>query len=208
MAPSLATSLRWIAITISFCAVFATAVISPLIGTAADEGDDAKDIEIAKSLAAMLSAGLTVISRNQVLIDSPDIEDKGLDGKTVLEQARKVYMDATGSDPSKIDPSSRHARLLEVEMNAIVDVMNAHQRELNQRGVGFKGVVVWTARGPGGRWTRCVRCSRVTPRSWLVWRPTRITSIHFEPLSAASVSLRGMPCTPTVPAVPMPALRF
>jgi hypothetical protein len=141
MAPSLATSLRWIAITISFCAVFATAVISPLIGTAADEGDDAKDIEIAKSLAALLSAGLTVISRNQVLIDSPDIEDKGLDGKTVLEQARKVYMDATGSDPSKIDPSSRHARLLEVEMNAIVDVMNAHQRELNQRGVGFKGFI-------------------------------------------------------------------
>jgi hypothetical protein len=61
------------------------------MGTTADEGEDAKDVEIAKSLDAMLSAGLTVISRNQALIDSPDIEDKGLDGKTVLKQARKVY---------------------------------------------------------------------------------------------------------------------
>jgi hypothetical protein len=141
---SLATSFRWISMTISVCAVLASAAIFPIMGTTADEGEDAKDVEIAQSLAAMLSAGLTVISRNQALIDSPDIEDKGLDGKTVLKQARKVYQDATGSERSKIDPSSRHARLLEVEMNAIVEVMNAHQRELNQRGVGFKGFITAT----------------------------------------------------------------
>jgi hypothetical protein len=111
------------------------------LSTAADEAQGGKDIEIAKSLAAMLSAGLTVISRNQALINSPDIADKGLDGKTVLEQARKVYQDATGSEASQLDPNSRQARLLGVEMNAIVEVMNVHQRELNQRGVGFKGFI-------------------------------------------------------------------
>ena len=132
MAPSLATSLRWIAITISFCAVFATAVISPLIGTAADEGDDAKDIEIAKSLAAMLSAGLTVISRNQVLIDSPDIEDKGLDGKTVLEQARKVYMDATGSDPSRSPLNSRRWMLWLYGVQALITLRSSRMSRRNE----------------------------------------------------------------------------
>jgi hypothetical protein len=141
MSLDLALSFRWVSIAVFVCAVCAAALGLPTTSTTADNDQDAKDTEIAKSLAAMLSAGLTVISRNQVLIDSPDIEDKGLDGRTVLEQARKVYQDATGSDPSEIDPSSRHARLLEVEMNAIVDVMNAHQRELNQRGVGFKGFI-------------------------------------------------------------------
>jgi hypothetical protein len=128
-------------ITILVWAIFAIAVSLSVTGTAADEDEDAKDTEIAKSLAAMLSAGLTVISRNQDLIDSPDLEDKGLDGQTVLAQTREVYQETTGSDPSKIDPSSRPAHLLGVEMNTIVEVMNAHQRELNQRGVGFKGFI-------------------------------------------------------------------
>jgi Protein of unknown function (DUF3365) len=136
-----AKTFTFAAIAIFVCAIFAIAVIFSVTGSAAEKNEDAKDTEIAQSLAAMLSAGLTVISRNQDLINSPDIEDKGLDGKTVLVQAREVYQETTGSDSSKIEPSSRHARLLEVEMNAIVEVMNAHQRELNQRGVGFKGFI-------------------------------------------------------------------
>jgi hypothetical protein len=136
-----AKTFTFAAIAIFVCVMFVIALSLSVTGTAADKDEDAGDTEIAKSLAAMLSAGLTVISRNQDLINSPDIEDKGLDGKTVLVQAREVYQEATGSDPSKIEPGSRHARLLGVEMNAIVEVMNAHQRELNQRGVGFKGFI-------------------------------------------------------------------
>lgn len=159
MVSSCAISFRSVSLAICACAALGAVVNFSAVGTAADETQDGKDIEIAKSLAAMLSAGLTVISRNQDLINSPDIADKGLDGKTVLEQARKVYQDATGSETSQLEPNSRQARLLGVEMNAIVEVMDAHQRELNQRGVGFKGFIPATfgrlitesfGRGAGG----------------------------------------------------------
>ena len=60
----------------------------------------------------MLSAGLIVISNNQELIDNPEIGDKGLDGKSVLEQAQKIFRETTGTDPLKIDPGSRHGRLM------------------------------------------------------------------------------------------------
>jgi hypothetical protein len=108
------------------------------VGMAADYDEETA---IAKSLAAMLSAGLTVISINQDLIDNPDIGDKGLDGKTVLARAQQLYQESTGSNPLTVDPNSRRGRLLRAEMNAIVEVMDAHQKSLNQRGIGFKGFI-------------------------------------------------------------------
>src|SRR5262245_56282261 len=126
-------------ITVFVGALFAMALSVTVI--AADSPEHAEDTVIAKSLAAMLSAGLIVISRNQDLIDNPDIEDKGLDGKSVLAQAQQLVQETTGTNPLSIDASLRHGRLLRVEMNAIAEVMNAHQRELNQRGIGFKGFI-------------------------------------------------------------------
>ena len=69
-----------------------------VVGSAADNDEETT---IAKSLAAMVNAGLAVISRNQDHIDNPNIADKGLDGKTVLSQAQQLYQEATGSDPQK-----------------------------------------------------------------------------------------------------------
>jgi Protein of unknown function (DUF3365) len=117
---------------------FSGMAVSNSVGGSAADGDEAT---IAKSLAAMVTAGLDVISKNQDHIDNPNIADKGLDGKTVLAQAQQLYQDATGSDPLKIDPNSRHGRLLGVEMNAIIEVMNAHQKSLNRSGIGFKGFI-------------------------------------------------------------------
>jgi hypothetical protein len=108
------------------------------VGKTADHDEETM---IATSLATMLSAALTVISNNQDRINDPAIEDKGLDGKTVLAQAQQLYQEKTGSDPSRIDPASRYGRLLRAQMSAIVEVMNAHQTELNQRGIGFKGFI-------------------------------------------------------------------
>lgn len=107
-------------------------------GRAADDGEDTK---IATSLANMLTAALTVISNNQDRINDPEIGDKGLDGDTVLKQAQQLYAEKAGADVSQIDPASRHGRLIRAEMNAIVEVMNAHQTELNARGIAFKGFI-------------------------------------------------------------------
>jgi hypothetical protein len=89
----------------------------------------------------MLRSGRTVVSRNQAKINNPDMGDKGLDGKTVLAEAVKIYEEATKIDPLKVDPSSRHGRLLRAQMDAIVEVMDTNQKTINQKGVGFKGFI-------------------------------------------------------------------
>lgn len=99
------------------------------------------DAAIAKSLATMLRAGRTVISRNQDKINDPKIGDKGLDGKTVLAEAVKIYKETDGVDPAAIDPKSRHGKLLRMEMDAIVEVLDGHQQTINRQGVGFKGFI-------------------------------------------------------------------
>jgi len=118
------------------CAAISVANLS-VIQAAGDDEDNA----IANSLAAMLRAGRTVISRNQDRINNPDIGDKGLDGKTVLEQALKIYQENTKSDPLQIDPSSRHGRLLRAQIDAIAEVTDSNQKTINQPGVGFKAFI-------------------------------------------------------------------
>jgi hypothetical protein len=110
-------------------------------GATANSDEEAK---IAKSLAAMVSASLAVIARNQDRIDNPDIADKGLDGKTALAQALQLYQEETGTDPLKIDKSTRLGRLLAAESNAIVEVMDAHQKTIKRSGIGFKGFIPFT----------------------------------------------------------------
>jgi hypothetical protein len=106
-----------------------------------EAASDDEDKLIADSLAAMLQAGRTVISRSQERINNPEIGDKGLNGKTVLDQTIKIYQDATKSDPLKIEASSRHGRLLRAQLDAIVEVMDANQKTINQPGVGFKAFI-------------------------------------------------------------------
>jgi Protein of unknown function (DUF3365) len=118
------------------CVAISVANLS-VIRAASDDEDKA----VANSLADMLRAGRTVISRNQDRINNPDLGDKGLDGKTVLEQALKIYHENTKSDPLQIDPSSRHGRLLRAQMDAIAEVMDSNQKTINQPGVGFKAFI-------------------------------------------------------------------
>jgi Protein of unknown function (DUF3365) len=99
------------------------------------------DAPIAKSLATMLRAARTIISRNQDKINDPNLGEKGLDGKTALAEAMKVYRETSSIDPTSIDANSRHGRLLRMEMDAIVEVLDLHQRTINRQGVGFKGFI-------------------------------------------------------------------
>jgi uncharacterized protein DUF3365 len=100
-----------------------------------------EETEIAKNLAAMLRAGRTVISQNQDRINDPNIGDKGLDGKTILRQATKLYQENTGVDPLSIDSKSRLGKLIRAQMDSIVEVIDAHQQTINRPGVGFKGFI-------------------------------------------------------------------
>jgi len=96
---------------------------------------------IAQSLAEMLRDGRTVVSNNQDLINNPDLGDKHLTGQVVLDQSVKRYQEATGIDPTKIDPNSRQGRLLRAMMAAIVASTDENQTTINEKGIGFKGFI-------------------------------------------------------------------
>ena len=101
----------------------------------------ADDANIAKNLADMLRAARQVISSNQAHINDPNLGDKGLSGQVVLQQAIELYKKATGTDPASIDPASRLGRLLHAQMDAIVEVTDANQANINAKGVGFKAFI-------------------------------------------------------------------
>ncbi len=101
----------------------------------------ASDAAIAQSLAELLRDARTVISNNEPLINNPDVGDKHLTGEVVLDDAVAIDRKTTGVDPNSIDPASRQGRLLRALMNAIVAVMNDNQMTINEKGIGFKGLI-------------------------------------------------------------------
>jgi hypothetical protein len=117
--------------------IFAGTITASLISA----GPADEDLLIGKSLADMLLAGETVISNEQDRIDDPKLGDKGLDGAVVLQQTREIYRTTTGVDPAAVDPASRQGRLLRVQMDAIVEVMDANHATINATGTGFKGFI-------------------------------------------------------------------
>jgi hypothetical protein len=130
------TALLWAAVIgILAATTIALAANSP----AGTPGDD--DARIAKSLATMLSAGRTVVSRHQASINDANLANKGFDSKSVLAEAIKIYQDAAGVDPMSIDPNSRHGKLIRMQMDSIAEVIAAHQETINRKGVGFKGFI-------------------------------------------------------------------
>src|ERR1051325_6569578 len=108
------------------CAALLTILLLCGEATAVFAAPDAAgdDPAIAQSLAEMLRDARTVVSNNQNLINNPDIGDKGLTGKKVLDEAVQLYKSQTGMDPTKIDPQSRQGRLLQAMMDSIVEVVD------------------------------------------------------------------------------------
>jgi len=102
---------------------------------------DKDDLAIALDLATMLRAARTVISDNQDLINNPDVGDKGLSGKAVLDKAAAAFQKTAGVDPRTLDRNSQRGRLLGALMDSIVGVMDENQKSINRKGIGFKGFV-------------------------------------------------------------------
>src|SRR3954447_20980445 len=111
------------------------------ISASADPQAAGDDPVIAESLAEMLRDARTVVSNNQDLINNPEIGDKGLTGKSVLDNAMRLYKAQMGVDPATTDPQSRRGRLLRAMMESIVEVVDANQETINAKGIGFKGFI-------------------------------------------------------------------
>jgi hypothetical protein len=122
-------------------AIVGLALLGAIPASVIYAASDSEDLAIAKSLADMLFAGEAVISKEQDRINDPKLGDKGLSGATLIEHTREIYRTTTGVDPATVDPASRHGRLLRVQMDAIVEVMDANQPTINATGTGFKGFI-------------------------------------------------------------------
>lgn len=113
------------------------------VGFAVPQPVAAEDAEFAigTKLADMLRASRSVVSANQALINNPDIGDKSFTGEKFLSEAESIYLERVGSPLLAEDLSARDRRLLEAQRQAIRKVVDDHQEEINQLGVGFKGFV-------------------------------------------------------------------
>jgi hypothetical protein len=131
------TALLW-ATAVGLIAATAIAIAAnpPVSQTSTEE-----EVQIAKSLAVMLRAGRTVVSHYQDKINDPNIGPKGFDSKTVLAEAAKIYQESAGIDPMSIDRKTRHGKLVQAQMDAMAEVVDAHQETLNRKGVAFKGFI-------------------------------------------------------------------
>jgi hypothetical protein len=123
-------------ISIVFAAGLSLVANVPARGQGTDE-----EAQIAKSLATLLQAGRTVVSRNQNRINDPSIGYKGLDSKSILAETIRIYQETTSLDPYAIDPKTRHGKLIRIQLDAIAEVIDVHQQTFNRQGIGFKGFI-------------------------------------------------------------------
>jgi Protein of unknown function (DUF3365) len=137
---SAAGTQTWLAGLTAAMLVLLVAGLAPSLALGAAPSADI-DAVIAQNLSEMLRDARTVISDNEALINDPALGDKHLTGQKVLADAIKRYQKATGVDPTKIDPASRNGRLMRAMMNAIVAVMDDNQKTINEKGIGFKGLI-------------------------------------------------------------------
>jgi uncharacterized protein DUF3365 len=121
--------------------VGAALVLAAIMNAPASSRTAGDDAQIGKSLATMLGAVRTVISRNQDRINDPNIGNKGLDAKVILAEATAIYETTSGTALRSIDPNSLHGRLIRMQMDAIAEVMDVHQDTINRLGVGFKAFI-------------------------------------------------------------------
>jgi len=96
---------------------------------------------IASRLSAMLQSARAVISRHQAEINDPALGDKHLGADVVIAEATANYKAKTGEDPESYPPDSRQGRLIRAQIDAIRDVMDKAQDEINKEGVAFKGFI-------------------------------------------------------------------
>ena len=124
-----------------FVTLFFTAMLvhsSPSIQAASIEE---ADFEIGNKLADMLRASRSVISASQELINNPDVGDKKFTGEVLVSKAKTIYEERVGSPLLADSLSDRDRRLVEAQLQAMRQVVDGHQADINSLGVGFKGFI-------------------------------------------------------------------
>lgn len=94
-----------------------------------------------EKLAAVLRAARTVISGHQDLINNPDIGDKGLDGARIAKEAIALYTERVGQGPFDGELAPNEEKLVRAQIEAISEVVDEHQADINRKGVGLKGFI-------------------------------------------------------------------
>ena len=92
-------------------------------------------------LAALLTAARSVVSAHQDVINDPALEDKGVDGDSVVEEAMAIYTERVGRPPLTDDMPELDRRLTEALIASIREVVDEHEAQIDMKGVGFKGFI-------------------------------------------------------------------
>ncbi|WP_202332920.1 Tll0287-like domain-containing protein [Mesorhizobium sp. L-8-3] len=109
-----------------------------LLPSAADEP---ADIATGTRLADLLRSARSVLSNYQSLINDPAIGDKHLDGERFTAEAITHYAKVTGHELMSDDLSERDRRLVQAQIEAMREVVDQQQQDINRPGIGFKGFV-------------------------------------------------------------------
>ena len=123
---------KWMLVAFGIMFVFAIFATAQPVKAATDE-------ETALSLATLLRASRAVIGKNQKHINDPNVGDKGLSADAVVKAAKANYEKAAGHSLDSIDAKSAQGKLLQAELQAIIEVMDKAQENINQKGKGLKG---------------------------------------------------------------------
>lgn len=124
-----------------FPRLFISAMLGLGLAAGPAAADEAADVEIGKKLADLLRAGRSVVSASQPLINDPEIGDKDFTGERLVREAEEIYVERVGAPLFDETLSERDRRLIEAQIQAMRRVVDAHQSDINQQGVGFKGFI-------------------------------------------------------------------
>lgn len=122
-------------------AIGAALIGCALVVASAVAADDAEDVEMGTRLAELLRAGRSIVSNYQTLINDPALGDKHLDSTRFTKEAVALYAERRGSEPLSGEMTDRDRRLIEAQIEAMREVLDEHQDDINRQGIGFKGFV-------------------------------------------------------------------
>ncbi len=119
-----------------FAALFGCTLVLP--SAAAEE---AADVATGTRLAELLRAARSVLSNYQSVINDPALGDKHLDGARFTAEATALYAKRTGGQLIPDDLAERDRKLLQAQIEAMREVIDEQQDDINRPGIGFKGFV-------------------------------------------------------------------